>query len=173
MVAAGITHTHRHGHSCRPHALDELGNPGPRDLDDLSGRVGFSSMRATLTWVLAGILALEIGIAVLASRSDAELRFDVENAKPRESVAAVFQLTNRSESPNQQLTQQLLASENVLLQDWAMTSNYTRRPFDARLQQAHPDKSQIQQFFLDFRLNMNTRRTWISLARLEEVLEGR
>jgi hypothetical protein len=61
-------------------------------------------------------------------RTRSELEDDLQNGTPAEKVSALYLLTNRdTPDPVQpQFVRDLLASDEPLLREWTMTTNFTR-----------------------------------------------
>ena len=73
-------------------------------------------------------LCLECALAASRHRTDHQVRRDLESGTPAEKVCALYLLTNRDlpQAAEPQFVRSLLASEETLIREWTMTSNFTR-----------------------------------------------
>jgi hypothetical protein len=75
--------------------------------------------------VLVLILGVECALAVASHRSRSELERDLQTAAPAQRVYALYVLTNR-DTPQRVNPQLLLDSDEPLLREWTLTTNFTR-----------------------------------------------
>ena len=74
------------------------------------------------------VLVVECAVAVANHRSRSKLERDLQAGAPAAKVSALYVLTNRDtpQPAGPQFVRGLLASDETLVREWTMTTNFTR-----------------------------------------------
>ena len=130
--------------------------------------------RAVLSLLVVALLG-ECIWGVFAHRDVDELQETLESGSSRERVEALFVLTNRGEPqiPDAGSVRQLLASDDTLLTEWMMTTNFARfgipRPLSAYINALGRTPHAFRcRFLLNYRVG---RRRNITMSGLKRFLE--